>query len=305
MRYFLLFSILVSDVFANPTNGEVISGEALISSINPQTMHVHASDKAIIHWDDFSIGIGEMTKFLQPHVDAAVLNRVVGHNLSSILGQLEANGHVLLINQNGIIFGKDASINTGSFTATTLDLLDEDFIKGKELIFQGRSEQSIVNYGKIEAKDGDVILASFQIDNQGEILAPSGTCSLGASQEVILMPEEDEKLLIRSQIISSEYETGLNNNGVIEGLKVELKANGTPYEYAVQHSGIIREKGFLEKDGKVLLVAEEGTAFVNGEISCHSENDVGGNIHILGEKSHSMMKLSSMLPENSEEGKSW
>ena len=53
----------------------------------------------------------ELTRFIQPPALSSVLNRVTGGNPSLILGSLQSNGRVLLINPNGIVFGAGAQID--------------------------------------------------------------------------------------------------------------------------------------------------------------------------------------------------
>jgi len=283
MRFIYVPFLFAISAFSNPTGASVQSGDVQISSIDGQTIHIQASDKAIIHWEDFSIAEQELTKFIQPGFDASVLNRVVGENISSILGKLEANGQVLLINPHGVIFGKDSSVETGGFTASTLDVLDGDFLLGKELLFKGSSLMGIANLGRIEARNGNIILAAFRVDNQGDLIASKGTCGIGASQEILLIPEGDSKIVIRPSL-SSFQECGINHSGTIEALQVELKAYGSAYEHAVEHSGVIRAKGLIEKEGKVFLVADGGTNLISGEISSKNNDETGGKIYIFGEK---------------------
>ena len=58
----------------------------------------------------------------------SLLNRVIGGNFSDIGGTINADGvNLWLINQNGILFGSDTSVNASSFFASTLDLSDADF----------------------------------------------------------------------------------------------------------------------------------------------------------------------------------
>jgi len=72
------------------------------------TLNVNqSSHRAVINWDDFSIQTGETTNFFQPSSSSATLNRVTGNNLSAIHGNLNANGQVFLINQNGIVVGEN------------------------------------------------------------------------------------------------------------------------------------------------------------------------------------------------------
>ena len=79
-------------ILALPGGEHVISGNVDFQrALNALT--IHNSDRAIIHWQDFSIGAGELTNFIQPSASSAVLNRVVGGNLSEIYGTLRSNGH--------------------------------------------------------------------------------------------------------------------------------------------------------------------------------------------------------------------
>src|SRR5262245_56908107 len=104
---------------ANPLGEQVAAGSATFNR-DGSTLNVTTSDRAVINWQDFSIGAGELTRFLQPNASSAVLNRVVSGNPSSILGSLQANGQVYLVNPNGILVGAGAQIDCHSFVASTL-----------------------------------------------------------------------------------------------------------------------------------------------------------------------------------------
>ena len=67
----------------------------------------------IINWQGFSIGAGELTRFIQQSPSSAVLNRVVGADISQIYGQLLSNGRVFLINPSGIVIGPGAVVDPG------------------------------------------------------------------------------------------------------------------------------------------------------------------------------------------------
>src|SRR5688500_14519182 len=89
-----LLVALVSSAFAapssfgNPTGPQVKAGTAGFSQ-SANTLSVTNSPGAIIHWQSFSIGAGETTKFMQQNSASAVLNRVVGQDPSAILGTLQ------------------------------------------------------------------------------------------------------------------------------------------------------------------------------------------------------------------------
>ncbi|MCB1085943.1 MAG: filamentous hemagglutinin N-terminal domain-containing protein, partial [Verrucomicrobiae bacterium] len=107
---------------ANPLGEAVRHGDVQFERIDGQLRILQASDKAIIDWESFSIGAGELTQFFQPGSRSAALNRVRGASASTIEGALRANGRVYLINPNGILIGPSGTVDVGGFVASTLDV---------------------------------------------------------------------------------------------------------------------------------------------------------------------------------------
>ena len=165
-------------LIAHPKGMQCTHGSAHAHQPSDHHLQITTSDRAILHWDQFSIGANEITQFIQPSSKSAVLNRVIGNEQSHLLGMLQANGQVFLINSHGILIGKDASINTASFIASTFDTLDADFLKNSDMTFTGTSTNPLINLGTVHAFDQDVILLAHRIQNDGTITAPNGTVSL-------------------------------------------------------------------------------------------------------------------------------
>src|ERR1700752_3387897 len=99
-----------STALANPTGANVVRGTAAIHQAG-NLLQITNSPNAILNWQQFSIGAGETTRFIQQSPASAVLNRVVGGDPSRILGMLESNGRVFLINPNGIVFGAGSRVD--------------------------------------------------------------------------------------------------------------------------------------------------------------------------------------------------
>src|SRR6185503_14732571 len=116
---------------ANPSGGQVVAGQANITTPSANSLVVkQASQSAIINWQQFSIGKGQYVQFMQPSSSSVVLNRVVGGSPTSILGNLSANGQVFLVNTNGVFFGKGANLDVGGLVASTLDINNNNFLSG-------------------------------------------------------------------------------------------------------------------------------------------------------------------------------
>ncbi len=85
--------------------------------------------RAILSWETFNVGQNTTLNFNQSLNGAAepawtVLNRVVGDSTSpsEILGSIKAQGTVLIIDQNGILFGGASQINVNALIATALEV---------------------------------------------------------------------------------------------------------------------------------------------------------------------------------------
>jgi len=262
-------------VYAKPVQPVVISGTATFQE-NGSGMEIVTGDQCVIHWDEFSIGPSETTQFCQPHELAVVLNRVTGTEKSLIQGSLKGNGQVLLINQNGILVGRNGVIDTGSFVASSLDLIDSRGWK-----FKGTSQGKVVNQGTIYARSGDAVLLGHHVENSGTIQAPLGSALLGAGEELWIQPKASEKLYVRLSVGEKEG-NGIANSGLIEAANVELRVDGNLYTLALRHSGEIDALGILEKGGGIFLVADEGALYVSGSVNASREMG-GGNIVVDAE----------------------
>ena len=111
---------MVPAVQANPAGANVTSGAAAITAPSSHQTNVdQESEGVVIDWSSFNIGNGQTTTFVQPNAQAIAVNRIGGSNASQIFGALDANGRVVLINGNGVLFGKTSQVNVGSLVATS------------------------------------------------------------------------------------------------------------------------------------------------------------------------------------------
>ena len=266
----------------NPVGENVISGDASFDRASSGILSVtQSSQTAIIHWQDFSIGAGELTRFIQPNADAAVLNRVVSGLPSSIMGSLEANGRVFLINPNGILVGPGGRIDVGSFTASTLDAGDGEFLAGGDVLFQGESMAGVTNQGTINAIGGDIFLLARNVENEGSLNAPQGTVGLAAGTEILLKQAGSERVFVRAG-----QNSRVTNSGGVEAATAELKAHGNVYALAVNNTGVVRASGAVTKGGRVLLTAGGGGTVKNsGRISARRSDGSGGEVRLQAESS--------------------
>ena|GEM_PF-1794333 len=279
----LLGSAIIAS--AAPTGGTVTSGTANISQNGNVTNINQSTQKASINWQGFSINSNETVNFNQPNVNSITLNRVVGNERSVIDGALNANGQVWILNSNGILFNKNAKVNTAGIVATTKDISDADFQAGNYK-FSGNSSASVVNMGTIEASEsGYVALLANTVQNDGTIKAYKGTVHLtGASEATInLNGNSIVSLTVNKGVLDALVE----NKGAIiaDGGKIYLTTNAVDeiLKGVVNNSGILEANSMDDVMGHVEVFAHGGTANISGTIDASApENGDGGFIETSG-----------------------
>lgn len=254
---------------AAPSGGVVTSGTANIAQSGTITNITQASQKASINWTDFSIKANETVNFNQPNASAITLNRVVGNERSVIDGALNANGQVWLLNSNGVLFGKNASINTAGLLATTSKLSDADFNAGN-YNFTDASSNSIINLGTITISDkGYAVLTGKEVENQGNIIAVQGKVHLVGAEQVSINLNGNSLLNLR--VDKGTLDAIVKNSGSIkaDGGEVYLTTNAVDelLKGVVNNTGVIEAQSFDEMKGKIELFAHGGEVQVGGTLN--------------------------------------
>ena len=272
---------IVQHAQANPAGASVASGQAGFAA-SGNTLTVTNSPGAIINWQSFSIGANEATRFAQQSASSAVLNRVTGADPSSLLGSLQSNGRVFLVNPHGIVFGKGATIDTAGFIASTLDISDRDFLEGR-LRFEGGGLGVLRNEGAIRAS-GDIFLVGPQIENAGLIRSDAGSVLLAAGQSVTisgpdaqgvqfaLQAPADSALnlgTIEAKNAAAMFAGTLRHSGEIHANRVTLSATG---EAVLEAGSNVAASG----EGASVLVWSDDTARAHGTISARGADGKGG-----------------------------
>jgi len=264
--------------YALPVGGAVAAGTANLSQ-GANTLTVNQqSQNAVLNWQSFSIGQGEAVSFVQPSSSSVALNRVVGADPSSILGNLSANGKVFLVNPNGILFGTGAQVNVGGLVASTLNIQDADFMAGK-YSFSG-SGGSVVNRGSINADGGYVALLGGTVSNQGLITADLGSVVLAAGTAMTLDVVGDG--LLNITVDEGAVNALVENGGMIHahGGKVVLTAQaaGQLLKTVVNNTGVIEAQTLQDRNGSISLLGDmqSGAVNVSGTLDASAPNGGDG-----------------------------
>jgi filamentous hemagglutinin family protein len=282
----LVVSALLGSVtfsFASPSGEVVTSGSATVSQSGKITNINQSTNKASINWQKFNVASDETVNFNQPNVNSITLNRVVGNERSVIDGALNANGQVWILNSNGVLFGKNASINTAGLLATTKELSDQDFQAGN-YTFKGSSTESVINLGEIDiSNSGYATLLANSVSNEGTIKAVKGSVRLIGANEVTINLNGNSilDLTVNNGVLDALVE----NKGAIyaDGGQVYLTTNAVNelLKGVVNNTGIIEAKSLDDTMGKIVLFAHGGSAKIDGTLDAS-----GGFIETSGKSLH-------------------
>ena len=311
---FSFLSITVQNSYANPEGGVVASGNAIINNRNNQGSIVEItqrSDKAIIDWQNFNIEVNEKTIFIQPSFNAITLNRIHSNIASEINGELTANGKLILINQNGILFGADSKVDVNGLIATTANISNENFmhpsVDSYLLMFDepGVINSNIVNEGQILANDGLIGLVAPNVINKGVIIAKAGKVQIASAETFVLDLYGDN--LINLAVSDYLQKQLVINSGTIiaDGNQILLTAAAGKelVNSLITNSGALQAKSVANQNGEIIIMAEGSNAVINNvtelkgvksgaskvlisgliDASGLQEGESGGKIQILGD----------------------
>ncbi|WP_089602409.1 filamentous hemagglutinin N-terminal domain-containing protein, partial [Escherichia coli] len=272
-----------------PTGGQIVAGSGSIQTPSGNQMNIiQNSQNMVANWNSFDIGKGNTVQFYQPNSSAVALNRVVGGGESKIMGNLKANGQVFLVNPNGVLFGKDASVSTSGFVASTRDIKNDDFMNRRYTFSGGqKAGAEIVNQGALTTNAGGyIVLAADKVSNSGTIRTPGGKTVLAAGERVTL--QLDNGGLTSVQVSGDVVNALVENRGLISARdgQVYLTAHGRDMlmNTVLNVSGVVEAGGMHRQDGNIVLDGgDSGVVHLSGTLQADNASDQGGKVVVQGQ----------------------
>lgn len=274
---------------ANPANPTVVSGTASFQQAG-SILNVTNSHNAIINWGSFSIGVNELTRFIQPSALSAVLNRVTGGDPSAILGALQSNGRVFLLNPSGIVFGAGSQINVAGLVASTLNMSNEDFLNGRMRFTDGGGAGSVINQGSVNAGGGPVYLVGSAVTNNGVITSPQGEIVLAAGNSVELVNPGTPNL--RVEIQADNHEARNLGSIVADAGRIGI------YAGLIKQGGVINADSAVAEGGRIMLKSTKRTDLEAGSVTS-ARGTSGGEIKVLSDMSQGTVNVAGNVDASS------
>jgi filamentous hemagglutinin family protein len=183
-----------------------------------------SSQRAIATWQQFNVGRDTVVNFDQSAGNSSngnswvVLNRIDASGVpSQILGQINAQGTVLIINPNGIIFTGTSQINVHSLIASAMDFNSFSGTTNGAFKASGEAYVPITVNGLIQT-------------------APNGVLSLASSDEA----NANAKFLAGGIFINGSFQTSSNGNNITTGNSALFSAAAVPGQ---SNAGVVVQAG--------------------------------------------------------------
>ena len=296
--FMIAFSLVMPAhiVFARPQGGNVVAGNANIHHSGNNTTINQNSDRAIINWNSFDIGRNEAVRHNMPSASSAALHRVVGGGgPSQIQGLLQSNGNIYLVNPAGVVIHNGARINTNSFTATSRDISNSNFMKGN-MVFDrpGRPDAQIINQGNITVKEsGLAALVAPTVRNEGVIAGKLAKVALASGDSTWKLDMHGDELItftVDEKDVDTLYSTdgkqlGVTNNGKIKaegGIVVMTAAQLDGIVNSVVNTGEVSAASAEVAGGKITF-RSAGDIANTGVVDASSSKAKGGEIRMVAE----------------------
>lgn len=272
----VLGAFLAGSAGANPSGMQVVAGQAGAVTSGNQLL-ITNSPGTILNWQQFSIMPGELTRFIQQSSSSSVLNRITGQNPSQILGALQSNGRVFLINPNGIVFGTGARVDVNGLVASSLGLTNADFLAGRLRFAGAAGAAGVTNHGAITTPTGgQVYLIAPDVTNSGIITSPGGDVMLAAGHAVDLADSGDPDIRV---VISSPGDRAVNVGKVMaDSGRVGV------YGALVNQLGLVSANTAVAgENGKIVFKATDTTLLGAGSVTTAKGTvGSGGEVQVLG-----------------------
>ncbi|MBU6357638.1 MAG: filamentous hemagglutinin N-terminal domain-containing protein, partial [Rhodospirillales bacterium] len=278
-----------------PQGGTVVGGSATISQAPGTTTITQTSQRAAIDWQSFNLGSKARVTFNQPNAQAIALNRVIANNPSIIAGRIDANGRIVLVNQDGVVFTPGSEVNAESLVVSTSGISPKNFMAGK-LIFdqQPKPGARIVNDGRITMKQAG--LAAFvapEVINRGTITAQLGHVVLAGASAFTLNLSGDGLISINVTQAVRQIDLGgrkvtalVTNEGTIiaNGGRITLTARAVDglIQQLLDVGGTLRADSVGRQPGAITIQGVGGDLQVAGQLLARGETpgSSGGTIAV-------------------------
>ncbi|MCL1471886.1 beta strand repeat-containing protein [Argonema antarcticum] len=281
------------------TNTQVIPND---NEFNIQGGQLSGDGANLFHsFQRFGLSDGQIATFLSNPNIRNIIGRINGGEASLINGLIQVvggNSNLYLMNPAGIIFGSNAQLNVpAAFTATSatgIGFGNNNWFNAvgnnnwsalvgtpNEFRFDALKPGSIVNFGNLAVGTGESLtLLGGSVINLGTLSAPGGRITVAAvpGKNLVRISQEGRLLSVELPLIpEGERQQGITPLSLPQLLTGANVGNANTIS--------VNDRGQVVLTGSGISVPDVGgTAIVSGTVSSRSQQSVGGEINVLGDR---------------------
>ena len=273
---------------ATPTNGTVVGGNATINTAGNTTTIEQIDARVVIDWESFDIDANETVQFNQPGSNAVALNRVLGELPTDVRGQLLANGHVWIVNRNGVTFHAGSVVNVGSLLATTADISNADFLAGQNnFTIPGEEGATVTNNGSITFGNAGLAgLVAPGASNNGQIVGQLGSVIVAGERTFAIDFAGDGMFAFEPRGVA-DFRGRATNTGSISNsggyILIAARTASGMVDEAISLGGIVEATTAEMRNGRIVLSAGDGLVNIAGTVDASGgAGETGGSVQVSG-----------------------
>jgi len=270
----------------NWTNLETISGSFSTDVSTPHLTNITQYSDIVKARGDLDITENHTVNINQNSSNSLFAAYDIEGDPTHILGRLTANGRVLVIDQNGVFFGRNSVVDVGSIVATSGAVAADDLDDGKFDIQLTDQSGAIDLQGTMTVAEGG--LAGFvapTLSNSGVINAKLGTVAMASGKKATVDLYGDN--LIEIVVDGALGNALIKNSGTInaQGGTVAMTAQAAKdaVDNVINMDGVVDVSSVSVQGGKIVLSGgKKGTVSVSGTLNADGKTG-GGDIIVTGE----------------------
>jgi filamentous hemagglutinin family protein len=273
---------------AHPVGGQVVAGQASISSGPAMTTISQGSQRAAINWSSFSVGSQWSVNVQQPNSGALALMRVTGPDPTEIAGRITSNGGLIIVNAAGTVLYQGGTMDNASLVVSTADVSNQDFMAGHEIFGSPGIPGAAITWagGSSTAPAGLTALLAPAVDVPGKITA-NGTrgavdllgaegATLGSGGVVAITHQVSQAPTGHSSLVTLTGQVSAVGGTV---RLISASASGI-VQYGISSGGSAAAPGVGADTGTISVRASGAAVVVSGSLM--AQGGTAGNGGLIG-----------------------
>ncbi|NMK50630.1 filamentous hemagglutinin N-terminal domain-containing protein, partial [Achromobacter sp. Bel] len=226
--------------------------------------------KAVLNWETFNVGKRTTVEFRQEST-WAVLNRVNDPQArpSVVQGQIKADGTVMVVNRNGVVFDGTSQVNVRNLVAAAARITDAQFENSGLYGPDDKTPTFADALGKVELRPGAVIetnrpatvtqsggyvlLLGREVDNAGSVSTPRGQAALAAGDSFVIKRGQGTEGNLASTTRGSEIAPSGSGAVANRGLILSPQGDITLAARTVEQAGVLASTTSVDARGTLHL----------------------------------------------------